>query len=1162
MNRAGKANFQLAIRFVCAVMLILVSLSERVMADGTCGTGTWTSGNLEIHHINIGQGDSTLIVGPTGKSLLFDVGEENWNSSAKAQVIGPYIEGVLGCKSLDYVVISHFHFDHVGYVGYGGLWSLVETQGFTVGTTILRDYNTYLGNTSGTLTNWKTYFEGVGQAKLNPVTAVEGTSQIDLGTGVTFNIVTHDGNGALIAGDFHGDASPPSENDYSIGVVLSYGAFDEWIGGDLDGKYDIGGFGYTYHDIELSVAPEVGDMDVYKVNHHASSHSSSATFVNQLDPEVSIVTVGDGNTYGHPAQSTMDTLLATSAVYMTERGDTNTDIGSAIVAGNIVIKTSDGSAYTVNGTDYTATEPPRIDTDGDGYFIEVDPADDNQDSIPSPNGGCSPNYQNCSVSCQVSTGQVLINEVLPAPSSGSEEWVELYNTTASTINIGYCYIDDIAAGSTAYQIPAATIIPSHGFWTLDRTTYFNNAGDEVRFLMEDGNTVLDVYSYGNTGSNLSWYRFLEGGNWASTPTASTTKGQPNNQSFISCTAQTQIPTAECNALVALYNRTNGASWVNKTGWLQTNAPCSWYGIGCANGRNVTELSLTSNNLTGAIPRELGQLTYLQILYLGVPRAISIDPEAHFTAIEFDSSDSLNNLQVTSNQLGGAIPPELGNLRNLQQLALSDNQLSGTIPPELGNLTNLNMLALDGNQLSGTIPPELGNLTNLEQLLLRFNQLSGAIPSELGNLVNLGILALSNNQLSGLIPPELGNLTSLQYLVLNNDKFSGAIPPELGNLVGLELLILSDNQLSESIPLELGNLTGLTRLYLHNNSLNGEIPLSITNLTSLTTFTFDCWMTSTNPSVIAFIEFFSPGWQSSICPVVLSITRDSPNPTGSSSIDFIVTFSESVTGVNTNDFILKTVGVFGGVVSGVSGSNNIYTITVNTGTGNKGTIRLDMPVNATVNDLDGNLLARLPFTNGDPYIVNKFIPKAPTLRSPRAAAIMNNAMPTFWWTNVKGGETYEIEFATNIDFTIGVENHVVNNSSYIVATPLIDGDYFWRVRAYNFSNQPGVWSSARAFTINTTEPIAPILSSPFDNSTSKHTPTFKWLGTPRAVLYEFQYDKDSNFSIPISYAVTTRGTFRRPPAMGSGIYYWHVRAKDAAGNWGAWSAPFTITITGP
>jgi beta-lactamase superfamily II metal-dependent hydrolase len=362
-----------------------------------CGTGTWVPGRLEIHHINIGQGDSTLIVGPTGQTVLFDAGESYWNSSADAQTVGAYIQGVLGCKELDYVVISHFHVDHIGYVGYGGLWNLVEVQGFTVGQTLLRDTNTYMGTTSGTYDNWSAYLAGAGQTTLHPILAVEGTGQVNLGSGVTFKIVTVDGNGAIIAGNFSANLTPPSENDYSIGAVISYGAFDEWLGGDLDGQFYLSEFGYTYHDVELSVAREVGDVDVYRVNHHGSDHSNNATFVNQLDPEVSIISVGNDNTYGHPRQTVMDLLLATSDVYLTERGDLTVNIGSAVVAGNIVVATTDGTTYTVNGIAYTATEPVRTDADGDGYFAEVDPVDTNALIIPAPNGGCDPLYQVCTV---------------------------------------------------------------------------------------------------------------------------------------------------------------------------------------------------------------------------------------------------------------------------------------------------------------------------------------------------------------------------------------------------------------------------------------------------------------------------------------------------------------------------------------------------------------------------------------------------------------------------------------------------------------------------------------------------------------------------------------------------------------------------------------------
>jgi beta-lactamase superfamily II metal-dependent hydrolase len=498
----------------------------------TCGTGTWTAGNLEIHHINIGQGDATLVVGPTGRSLLIDAGETYWNSSMDAEVAGPYIEGVLGCKELDYVLITHFHLDHIGYVGYGGLWHLIEVQGFTVGQTLHRDYNTYLGTTSGTFDNWKLYLEGDGATKLNPVIAVEGTTQVDLGSGVVFDIVAVDGNGALRPGDFSLDLAPPSENDYSIGTVVRYGDFDEWIGGDFDGEFaDRPEYGYAYHDIEWSAAPEVGDVDVYRVNHHGSYHSSSATFVNQIDPEVAIISVGDENTYGMPHQPVMDRLLPTSDVYMTERGDPATNIGDAVVAnGAVVIKTADGSTYTVNDVAYTATEPVRVDGDGDGYYVEVDPDDGNSTTMPAPVGGCDTVYQYCDGggdACAITSGQVVINEVLPAPSSGSE-WIELYNTTAYDLSIGDCVIDDLAdGGGSPYTIPTGTTISASGFWTADFSSYFNNAGDDVRLLKNDGTTVLDSTSYGSTGYDASWYRSPDGGAWATSTTSSPTKGTTN-----------------------------------------------------------------------------------------------------------------------------------------------------------------------------------------------------------------------------------------------------------------------------------------------------------------------------------------------------------------------------------------------------------------------------------------------------------------------------------------------------------------------------------------------------------------------------------------------------------------------------------------------------------
>ena len=112
------------------------------------------------------------------------------------------------------------------------------------------------------------------------------------------------------------------------------------------------------------------------------------------------------------------------------------------------------------------------------------------------------------------------------------------------------------------------------------------------------------------------------------------------------------------------------------------------------------------------------------------------------------------------------------------------------------------------------------------------------------------------------------------------------------------------------------------------------------------------------------------------PVVNLISRANVSPTDATSVNFTVNFSEPVIGVDMvgpdfDDFALATTGVSGAAVSGVSGSGNVYTVTVNTGSeSGSGTIRLDIPVSATVTDQAGNPLGNLPFTAGETYTINK------------------------------------------------------------------------------------------------------------------------------------------------------------------------------------------------
>ena len=319
--------------------------------------------------------------------------------------------------------------------------------------------------------------------------------------------------------------------------------------------------------------------------------------------------------------------------------------------------------------------------------------------------------------------------------------------------------------------------------------------------------------------------------------------------LLAAEARTQDLASDRAVLVALYNATDGPNWLNKQNWLSGEPLEEWYGVTVQHGR-VTGLLLFSNQLSGTIPSELGNLAYLERLDLsGNQLRGSIRPELgnldNLEVLSFSGNQlrgripselrnlaNLRELDLHSNRLTGPIPSELSHLARLEKLSLSINRLTGTLPSALGNLANLRELDLHSNRLTGPIPSMLSRLTNLQRLVFRENRLVGRIPLGLGRLVNLQELNLQQNQLTGPIPPELGGLVNLQELDLSRNKLTGPVPSELGNLAKLERLNFIDNQLTGPIPPELGNPANLQWLNLGANGLTGSIPSELRNLTNL------------------------------------------------------------------------------------------------------------------------------------------------------------------------------------------------------------------------------------------------------------------------------------------------------------------------------------------
>lgn len=276
------------------------------------------------------------------------------------------------------------------------------------------------------------------------------------------------------------------------------------------------------------------------------------------------------------------------------------------------------------------------------------------------------------------------------------------------------------------------------------------------------------------------------------------------------------------ALVALYDSTDGPNWHNNSNWLSSGVSiASWLGVTVVNDR-VSALNLSSNNLTGPLPKEIGILDKLRSLKLGSNKLDGILPD------EIGNLIHLDELHLFSNLLEGAVPATFGNFTEMSQiLSLSGNKFT-SLPSQLANLKLVTRLHINSNQFSGAVPLAIFDMTALETLQIDYNQFSGPLPAEIGNLVNLIQLVISNNQLTS-IPPEISGLVSLVSIRAQNNQIT-SIPPQIGTLSALTWLTLFNNLLT-SIPPDIGNLLNLKNLNLFNNAITA-LPAAIGNATQI------------------------------------------------------------------------------------------------------------------------------------------------------------------------------------------------------------------------------------------------------------------------------------------------------------------------------------------
>jgi len=257
-----------------------------------------TTGKLEVHFIDVGQGDSILIKTPS-KNILIDGGDRGTTALN-------YIRNQ-GVNSLDYIISTHPHADHIG-----GLINVI--QSIPVGEVI----DPAVPHTTKTFEDYITLIDQ------KDIWFTEGRS------GMTFDI----GGGANMQ-ILHPTAPSQSDlNNASIVIKLTFGNVSFLFAGDAEGS------------AESQILNRGNDLNstILKVGHHGSKTSSTQAFLNAVKPEVAVIMCSKNNSYGHPHEETLSKLSAGNAeIYRTD------------LHGNIVIIT-DGQTYSINKEPYAYAE--------------------------------------------------------------------------------------------------------------------------------------------------------------------------------------------------------------------------------------------------------------------------------------------------------------------------------------------------------------------------------------------------------------------------------------------------------------------------------------------------------------------------------------------------------------------------------------------------------------------------------------------------------------------------------------------------------------------------------------------------------------------------------------------------------------------------------------
>lgn len=248
-------------------------------------------GDLKVHYIDVGQGDSILIQ-QDDHNMLIDAGT---NSSEK--VVVDYLKSH-GVTKLDYVIGTHPHEDHIG-----GLDAVINN--FEIG-------QVFMPKVTATTQTFKSVITAINNKELKITTPKVGDSY-GLGN-ARWQII------APVS------ASYDNLNNYSIVTKLKFGNNSFIFTGDAE----------SLSEGEILKKQLDISSDVLKVGHHGSRTSTTQNFLNKVNPKYAVISVGKGNSYKHPNQEILNRLKSKNVkVYRTDENGT-------------VVATSDGTSIRFN----------------------------------------------------------------------------------------------------------------------------------------------------------------------------------------------------------------------------------------------------------------------------------------------------------------------------------------------------------------------------------------------------------------------------------------------------------------------------------------------------------------------------------------------------------------------------------------------------------------------------------------------------------------------------------------------------------------------------------------------------------------------------------------------------------------------------------------------